>query len=208
MSSPPLSIYCPHCHKHTSLDVAPAEMETPGRSLLMPGPIYTGKAVWKAGNKDIWWIGICNSCHRPVLVHNQGDIIYPAPLPSPTPESVPEDIRSDLDEAKRCATVSAWRACAVMARRAMQSAAILKGAKKGKLVDQVDELWENGVITKDLKEWADTVRWVGNDAAHPDSPPVSREDAEAVLRLAEGFLEVLFVVPATAKSLQAKRRNE
>jgi len=43
------------------------------------------------------------------------------------------------------------------------------------------------------KEWATVVRWVGNDAAHPNKDAVSKEDAEDCLRLAEQFLHVIFV---------------
>jgi predicted ATP-dependent protease len=87
----------------------------------------------------------------------------------------------------------------------MQSAAIEKGAVNGPLGDQIAELAAKGKITVDLKEWADVVRWVGNDAAHPGGQPVTREDAEEVLKLAEQFLHVLYVAPAMAKKLRTKK---
>jgi hypothetical protein len=87
----------------------------------------------------------------------------------------------------------------------MQSAAIEKGATKKQLSDQVAELTNCGKITLDLKEWADAVRWVGNDAAHPGGQPVVKEDAEEVLKLAEQFLHVLYVAPAIAKKLRMKK---
>jgi hypothetical protein len=161
--------------------------------------------VWKQNDDYVWWIGICNCCNEPVLVLNDADIIYPHPLPQSTDQSVPEDIRADLDEAKKCFAVSAWRGASVMARRAMQSAAIEKGATKKQLSDQVAELTNCGKITLDLKEWADAVRWVGNDAAHPGGQPVVKEDAEEVLKLAEQFLHVLYVAPAIAKKLRMKK---
>jgi hypothetical protein len=69
----------------------------------------------------------------------------------------------------------------------------------------LQELASNGVITKDLKEWADVVRWVGNDAAHPSKDEVNKEDAEDILKLAEQFLHVIYVAPAIAKERRAKR---
>ncbi|MCL4504209.1 MAG: DUF4145 domain-containing protein [Deltaproteobacteria bacterium] len=110
-----------------------------------------------------------------------------------------------MDEAKICLSVEAYRASAVMARRAMQSACLDKGATKDKLVGQVAELSAKGVITHDLKEWADVVRWVGNDAAHPDKLPVVKEDAEDILHLAEQFLHVIYVAPAIALERRTKR---
>jgi len=87
----------------------------------------------------------------------------------------------------------------------MQAAYIDKGAAKEKLVEQLHELAANRIITNDLKEWADVVRWVGNDAAHPDKQPVTDKDAIYILNLAEQFLHVIYVAPAIAQEQRTKR---
>lgn len=196
-----VSIYCPHCRRHTSIEPAPVEVR-------VRHDWFHVDALWKQSDGNVWWIGVCNYCQRPVLAHNEGDIIWPHPLPEPTDSNVPESIRADLDEAKQCFTVSAWRAAAVMARRAMQSAALEKGAEKAdRLADQIAKLAREGKITVDLMEWADAVRWVGNDAAHPGGGPVSQKDAEEVLKLAEQFLHVRYVAPAIAKQLRTRKNK-
>src|SRR5690606_11273646 len=133
-----------------------------------------------------------------------GDRIYPRPLPKPTEQDIPDLIRADLDEAKICFSAGAYRASAVMARRAMQVASIDKGAKGDKLVSQIADLQQTGKITTDLKEWADAVRWVGNDAAHPNGVQVAQDDAADVLHLAEQFLHVLYVAPALAAGIKKR----
>lgn len=206
-----ISIYCPFCHRYTSLTHAPGSVYPPAE-YEYPHVVL---AIWEKNSQEIWWIGICNSCHNAVLVHTikkedrviRRDI-YPHPLPQPSDERIPEHIRKDLDEAKICLSVNAYRACAVMARRAIQSACIDKGADKNKKLEkQIEELAQNGIITKDLKEWADVVRWVGNDAAHPDTQDVTREDAEDILNLSEEFMHVIYVAPAIAKERKEKRRK-
>ncbi len=197
MSGLKVSIYCPYCKRYTALQMAPAKYKRGYDT-------YTTACAWESGS-EIWWIGICNYCHKPVLVKNDGDIVFPTPLPLPSDKRIPEHIRQDLDEAKICFSVDAYRACAVMARRAIQSAAIDKGTTKGNLVEQINELESIGIITKDLKEWATVVRWVGNDAAHPNKDKVEKEDAEDILILAEQFLNVIYVAPALAKERRAKR---
>jgi len=195
-----VSIYCPYCKRYTSLTPALIK-DYVG---LEKKPI--GLAIWEKSSDNFWWIGVCNYCKNPVLVHNRGDTIYPRPLPSPTDKRIPEHIRKDIDEAKLCFSVNAYRACAVMARRAVQNACIDKGADKSKkLIDQIKELADKGVITNDLKEWANVVRWVGNDAAHPDKKEVIKEDAEDVLQLAEQFMHVIYVAPAIAKERRRER---
>jgi hypothetical protein len=194
-----ISIYCPHCHKHTALSIAPAKYNDryAGQG--------TTRAIWETKEGYEWWIGICNACHLPSLVLNDGVRIYPQPLPSPTDPNVPKDLASDLDEAKMCFAVNCYRACAAMARRCIQNACMAKGAKSKDLVAQIQELTQAGIITKDIEEWATVVRWVGNDAAHPGKDPVTKEDAENCLRLAEQFLHVIFVTPAIAKAQRTAR---
>lgn len=143
----------------------------------------------------------------PTLVLGEGSTIYPNPLPSPTDSNIPKELAVDLDEAKMCFSVGCHRACAVMARRCIQNACNEKGAKEKDLVKQIKELCQLGIITKDIEEWATVVRWVGNDAAHPGKDPVTKEDAEDCLKLAEQFLHVIFVASAVAKARRAARNK-
>ena len=196
-----VSIFCPHCHKHTALSIAQTEYEFNYRK-------YETSAIWDDRNGGQWWIGICNNshCQQPVLVLNDGSVIYPYPLPSMTDERIPDPMRRDLIEAKICFSVDAYRACSVMARRAIQNACINKGAKeKDVLATQINELFNKGVITKDIKDWADVVRNVGNDAAHPNNEILEKEDADDILELAEQMLQVLYVAPAIANSRKEVR---
>lgn len=192
-----LSIYCPHCHRHTSLTPASVKYKCSYNE-------YITEAFWEKNSKETWWIGVCNACDEPVLVLNKGIKVYPAPLPKPSEKDIPDEIRADLDEAKVCFSAGAYRAAAVMARRTIQVAATDKGATGDKLVSQIHELKQTGKITEDLKEWADAVRWIGNDAAHPTGSPVTYDDAEDVLHLAEQFLHVLYVAPALAAGIKKR----
>jgi len=155
--------------------------------------------------KESWWIGKCNSCEEPMLILDKGEKIYPTPQPAKTDERVPNDIRNDMDEAKRCMTVSSFNAASVMARRVIQATCLSKGATKRTLYEQIIELAGMGIITNELKEWANEVRFVGNDGAHPNSNHILKEDAGDILELAEQFLQVIFVTPAIAQERKNKR---
>lgn len=198
------SIYCPHCHKHTELSSATQDVEYNSGY----GTKYkTVNLVWFSHNKDYWWIGICNSCYSPSLVLNMGDIVYPTPLQKPSDNNIPDHIRRDLDEAKMTHSVNCFRASAVMSRRVIQQACLEKGASpKKNLYQQIEELYKNGEITKNLEESATIIRWIGNDGAHPndnENAEVTEEDSQDCLDLAEQLLHVLFVVPAVT---QARRK--
>jgi hypothetical protein len=193
-----VSLFCPHCHKHTALSAGTTCCST-------DHSIVFKDADWKSPSGDTWWIGICNGCGLPCLVKNQGEVVYPHPRPSPTDKKIPKELARDLDESKICLSVDCYRACAAMARRCIQNACLHKGTTAKDLVGQIAELADKGVITKDIAEWATVVRWVGNDAAHPGKNDVKKEDAEDCLRLAEQFLHVISVTPAVAKARRAAR---
>ena len=186
-----VSVYCPFCHKYTALSLAPG--------------IHGGECMWDDGHNNRWWIGVCNGCNHPVLVRGEGYDVYPSPIPTPTDPAIPQELAKDLDEAKMCFSVSCYRGCAAMARRCIQNACLEKGAKEKDLVRQISELTRLGTITRDIEEWATVVRWVGNDAAHPGKDPVTKEDAEDCLKLAEQFLHVIYVTPSIAKARRAAR---
>jgi hypothetical protein len=52
----------------------------------------------------------------------------------------------------------AYRACAAMARRAIQAACTEQGTPKEKLREQLDELASKGVITNNLKDCSHAAR--------------------------------------------------
>jgi len=187
-----ISLHCPYCHKETYVF-----QETDTYSFVtmtLSGP-----------TERSWWAGTCRACNKPMLVIDDGQYIFPVPQPNPSNENIPNEIRNDLDEAKLCFSVNAYRGCAVLARRAMQNACIEKGATKGDLVNQINDLFNRNIITNDIKEWATGVRWIGNDAAHVNKEPVEASDAENSLKLAESLLEILYVIPKISEESRIQR---
>ena len=191
------SIYCPSCRQKTAL---------------------TDRA--KYGHEDYLsghYISECNSCNFFFLVERNysGNIrnISPKTLPKPIKERTPDFLKKDLEEAYLCFSVNAYRATGVMARRALQLCCIEKGAPANKiLIEQIQWLLEQQVITKDLNDWAHEVRLTGNDSAHPSKDinkdnPISQDNAEDILNLLEQFIETLYITPALAKERQEKRKN-
>lgn len=185
------AMYCPHCHRQTS---------------ITPLKTHTGNStISRDANGVDWFIGTCNYCFHPVLSQDQGAVVWPNPMPSDTSSDIPNNIRGNIIEAKKCNSVSSWRATVVMCRRAIQMACLEKGANPSdNLISQINYLKSSNIITQDLHEWATIVRWVGNDGAHPGGIEPDSEDASSMLDLAEQFLHVLYVAPARAAAHRAK----
>ena len=191
------SVFCPYCHRFTALSVV--------ISIHGGNHTYVHKSE---KNSKTWWMGMCNNCKEICLVVENGERVFPHPLPTPTDERIPENLKNELDEAKICFSVGAYRGCAVLARRAIQSCCIDKGSdEEKKLYQQINQIHENRVITEDVKNWATSIRWIGNDAAHPTSNHVNKDEAEDVLKLAEQFLHIVYVTSVIAKE-RIERRSE
>lgn len=187
------SILCPSCKTRTNL-------------------IQRIKYVWPEDSNTIFEISECNGCNTFFLVKRRGGTItglWPKELPQIVDDRIPEHIREDFNEANLCFSVEANRAAAVMARRSLQNICLDKSADKDKkLEQQIDELQEMGIITKDLQNWAHEVRHVGNDGAHPGKDePVKREDAQDITELLTQFCNVLYIAPSIADE-RRKLREE
>lgn len=191
------SIYCPKCRCHTNL-IYRAGYE---------GHLTSDKYLYYAVEE-------CNNCQQHFLtirLKNQyGQILksYPEDLPKTVNSLISDSVKKDFEEALLCQSVGAYRGAAVLARRAVQLICLDKGAKKGeKLRKQIEELFDNNIITQDIKDWADEVRYIGNDAAHPNKEEVNKEDSEDILELLESLCDVLYVAPARAAKRKQKRKG-
>jgi hypothetical protein len=187
------SMTCPNCHEKTAVSVRAAHER---RDLGIE-----------------FEIAECNGCNYHVLLwrHSSSQKIlkvFPNPLPKDTDSRIPEKIKEDYDEALLCLSVGAIRGAAILARRAVQTICKDKGAAKNDLKDQIDELFVNNIITKDLQSWAHEVRYVGNDAAHPNAQEVTPEDAEEIIDLLDSLCEVLYIAPAKAANRKKIRENK
>lgn len=215
------SIHCPHCGKFTAVSPAPLVIIAPSSG--MPNGIaeesigkWLNQMPYYRYGSGSWWLGKCNACKQPLLVKDHGSTVYPAPQPAPVSEHVPEPMRGDLLEAKRCLGVSAWNAAVVMARRALQTAAVQQGAPKGKkLWQQIADLDDRRIITPAQRKIADAARWVGNHGAHDTEPDVAsgavvitevtEEDAKDTVQFVEHLFETIYVAPVLAQKQLDKR---
>ena len=134
---------------------------------------------------------------------------YPKRTPKPH-ESIPPQVADDYIEAIKCFDVGTWKASVVMCRRALQGSVIEKGAKEDKLVDQIDELYGQQIITKDIKDWAHEIRLTGNIGAHPDKDgleDVTEEDAKELIDFMEEYLNYVYIMPSKVERKRAKKEK-
>jgi len=130
-------------------------------------------------------------------------------------ESIPEKVRNDLAEAERCFYADAYKGAVTMYRRAIQNIILDKikdpAIKNKRLVDQIDELFNNGFITKDLKETAHEIRHFGNFGVHPSDGALdntTNKDAEIIGQLTFDLVRTIYITSYETAKLKQKRTTK
>jgi Domain of unknown function (DUF4145) len=88
------------------------------------------------------------------------------------------------------------------------SVAIEQGAKGSTLNAQLKDLEAKATVHHTLIEWADHIRLLGNNGAHPGSDgleTVSEEEAGDVVRFLDELLRWLYELPAETAAARAAR---
>jgi len=198
-----LSYYCRGCHQQV-------------RGIPLTEPQYHISEY----DDDPWLVVRCPTrlCELSFVIYDRlNDCVrrvYPFPSfdPSDYHKAIPQKIREDLAEADRCYHADAYKAAVTMNRRAVQRIVLDKikdsEIKKKKLWEQIDALFDAGLITKDLKETAHEIRHFGNFGAHPSDDQLDNttcEDAELVDRLTMDLIRTIYIVPFETSKLKGKR---
>ena len=111
--------------------------------------------------------------------------------------TIPEQPLGDYEEAVWCLTVSAWKAAAVMTRRAVQGALLAKGAPDDSPTRMIEWAANHGLLNQRQKNLSVTVTFFGNKGGHPEEDTevnlVGELEATQALRVTKVLLLALFL---------------
>lgn len=192
---------CPHCNRPSYFKMGG------GAQMCEVGVIKYIRCICECQNcrKPILLIGATREVRKPYLYSEH----YPTGKPNDiVPDEIPEKVSTDFKEALRCQLVNAHRATATMCRRALQSSCQDLGATGDRLVNQINDLAEQGHITSALQEMAHTVRLIGNVGAHPDEDgleDVDPDDASDLVKFSHEFYNHVYVMPAKLQEMKKRR---
>lgn len=175
---------------------------------------------WRA-----WYVYECSRCHGPVSIKVRGEqaeitkqsvefekiqltgeIVPQVQL---VDESVPANARRYLQQA--IDSVYAPDGAAMLANSAIDAMLKARGLTDGSVFSRLKAAVSQGLLTEEIRNWADIVRNDSNNPRHADDeiPHVTADRARLLIEFAEQLARVLFVLPAKAeeakKVLQDKR---
>jgi len=125
-------------------------------------------------------------------------------------KSTPKAILQDLNEAEMCFSFKAYKASVIMCRRALENVCIDKGATSNSLYNEIKELADQGLITKDTVNIFEEIRLFGNYGAHPSNDllgKVTRSNSESVLEVTTHIIKHIYDVPGKISKLTSKRNT-
>lgn len=182
--------------------------------------IVDGQHIYKYNhyNRIIYKLLRCAGCGRAGLakIHCNGDVsegkmesFYPTTIETATiPEGITENISADFREAELCASAGAWRSASAMLRSTLEKILKVNGYDKGKLIDRIDSVASDGIITESRRKKAhEDIRVLGNDVLHDDWREVTREEFENAHHYTQRIFEDLYDDrPEVEKILKEKNR--
>lgn len=171
-----------------------------------------------------WYVYQCSKCGGPVSVQVTGPRQYVGDATKPhfahvnptlqfIPENqelsevIPTQVRRFLSQAIN--SLFAPDGAAMLANSAVDATLKARGLKGGSVYKRLGEAVSQGLITNEMREWADDIRIESNNPRHADdaSEPISVERAKLIVEFAKALADILFVLPAKAKA-QANEAHE
>lgn len=92
-----------------------------------------------------------------------------------------------------------------MCRRTLESLAVERGTKRQNLAQSLKALLDANAIDQRLYDWADALRFAGNDATHDVSNSISQLDAKDMNDLTEAIIDYVYVFQARYESFKQCR---
>jgi hypothetical protein len=156
----------------------------------------------------------CPKCNEPILVSQESYFneafedpyrIYP-PQDKQVNPSFPEPIRNAYQEALSCFKSKAFTASAIMCRKTLEGICRVHDINTGKLVSDLKEMRDKGIIETLLFEWAEALRISGNEAAHDVYVTIPRQDAKDIIEFTDALLEYVFTYRDKFNEFEKRRQ--
>ncbi len=182
-------IGCPFCSEKGNYEIEHhAEKKKPNGSKVL------NFDTLKCGNCASYVMVFWSASHD---LHSYRVLPRPLTKLNKYPEHWPEANIFQLLQAKRNLKDENWDAAVLMARSSLQASLRDQDATGNNLKQEIDDLAEKGILPNIMKDWAHTVRELGNESAHPqlDQEPTSAQDAKDIVGFMDYLFEYLYTLP-------------
>ena len=145
-----------------------------------------------------WGVYVCGTCGGVVTAAaagNNAPTLEYHPQHESVDEDIPERPRAYLKQSLE--SLHAPAGAVMLAASSVDSMLKLKNYLKGSLYERIEKAVADGLMTKEMAEWAHAVRLDANDQRHADESATlpTEADAKRCIEFAMALGEFLFVLP-------------
>jgi hypothetical protein len=122
--------------------------------------------------------------------------------------TLPPKVDQSFREALRCELAGAPLAAAVMVRRTLEAIGLEFAPNTKPLFKALHVMKDKGLISDELAQWGDALRFIGNIGAHPTGEVVAAQDAREALDFLQAIVETIYVLRPKFQAMKARREKE
>jgi hypothetical protein len=119
--------------------------------------------------------------------------------------ALPDTVRQSYDEAVKCENAKAHLAAVVIVRRALEAVTKEYEPSARTLHAGMKALLERGIISKELSDWGNQLRVIGNLGAHATSEKIDAQDAAEAIDFLQAILEILYDLRPRFEKMRLRR---
>ncbi len=190
--------WCPGCKAHMQL-------------------VIDGVHGWQPEEGDlvtVYRFGHCVRCRRPGLIAElevgQDEYAPPSqeyPATRDVDAQLPPKVEESFREALRCEIAGAPLATAVMVRRTLEAIGRTFDPDARTLAKVLRAMKDKGLISEELAQWGDALRFIGNIGAHPTDDVVTQQDSREALDFLVAIVETIYVLRPKFQKMKARREK-
>ncbi|WP_164073696.1 DUF4145 domain-containing protein [Stenotrophomonas maltophilia] len=120
---------------------------------------------------------------------------------------LPRVVRTSYEEAVRCEASKCWIASVTMVGRTLEAVTKQYAPGARSMFAGLQKMFEDGVISQEIHEWANALRTVRNIGAHAVDEEVTRQDASDALDFLQAILETLYFMRPKFNAMKARREQ-
>lgn len=194
MTSTYLVATCPYCNtRHVSFSLL-REYSYPEKA-----PHFSIWALIRCGN--------CSCAAMSMSSRTYSSEKFPKPTLFPRVPTSPEHLPGGVDRLYSEALESPPTGAGMLFRKTLEvSMKIVRPNDNANLARRINNAAADGEITKDMAEWANHIRIIGNSAVHDEDPP-AKEEIEELQQFVRLFLMYLFTLPGMLKESRKINRD-
>ncbi len=118
---------------------------------------------------------------------------------------LPPKVKESYEEAVLCHEAGAWLATSVMVRRTLEAVGRQFDPTAKRPVEGMKAMKDQGVISEELYQWGEELRFLGNIGAHPTDDVITSQDAQEAIDLARAIIETIYDLRPKFQAMRARR---